>query len=170
MSKIEKGRWAADTQEREFVCFLIGMRINRLLMPWKWMPVLVAMPKMIAELMRQPELGLRGRPRTFLSGRTILVQQYWDSFESLESYARASDRHHLPAWRAFNRAVRDNGTVGIWHETYVVTPGSCETVYANMPRFGAGAAFGVVPPSRGGQSAALRLRRRPDDVPPIEPY
>jgi hypothetical protein len=80
MSTIEKGRWAADTSEREFVCFLIGMRINRPLMPWKWMPVPAAMPKMIAELMRNPELGLRGRPRTFLSGRTILVMQYVEQF------------------------------------------------------------------------------------------
>ena len=45
-----------------------------------------AMPRMIAELMKDRSLGMVGRPRTFVSGRTILVWQYWSSFEQLEAY------------------------------------------------------------------------------------
>jgi len=62
--------------------------------------------------------------------------QYWRSLEQLQAYARSSDREHLPAWAAFNRAVGMKGDVGIWHETYPVRPGDYETVYVNMPVFG----------------------------------
>src|SRR5882724_7566093 len=41
-----------------FVVFLIGMRVNRPWKIWKWLPVAIAMPKMLIELANQPELGL----------------------------------------------------------------------------------------------------------------
>ena len=43
--------------EGEFVVFLIGMRINQPLLVHKWLPVILAMPKMIKELYTQPEHG-----------------------------------------------------------------------------------------------------------------
>ena len=63
-----------------FVVFLIGMRINR---PWKlhrWLPVFFEMPRMLAELEHQPELGMLGGHLWF--GRTIILLQYWRSFEA----------------------------------------------------------------------------------------
>ena len=86
-----------------FVVFLIGMRFNRLWKVHKWGPALLAMPRMIAELERRPELGFLGGEMWF--GRTVLMVQYWRSFEHLEAYAKARDNAHLPAWAAFNRAV-----------------------------------------------------------------
>jgi hypothetical protein len=169
MAQIQRGRHAA-TVDSDVVVFIIGMRINRLWQVWRWFPVFVAMPRMLAELARRPELGLLGRPRTLLSGRVITVLQYWSSFDALESYARAPERTHLPAWRRFNRRIRDNGSVGIFHETYRVTPGSVETVYANMPAFGLGAARGTAPVGAARQTAAERLGVRTDDVPPVTPY
>jgi Domain of unknown function (DUF4188) len=78
--------------------------------------------------------------------------------EQLLEYAKNKDAQHLPAWRAFNKAVGDNGSVGIWHETYAVSPGTYETFYGNMPPFGLGRA-GILAPAVGGkQSAAGRLR------------
>ena len=71
-----------------------------------------------------------------MRGRTVMVLQYWRSFEQLHAYAHAKDAEHLPAWAAFNRRVGGNGAVGIFHETYVVSNGRYECVYANMPRFG----------------------------------
>jgi hypothetical protein len=38
----------------EFVVFLIGMRINRPLRVWRWLPVAAAMPRMLIELGRHP--------------------------------------------------------------------------------------------------------------------
>ncbi len=122
--------------EGSFCVFLIGMRINR---PWKihkWWPVSRDMPRMLAELKRQPELGLLGAEMWF--GRTFLILQYWRSFEALIEYARRPDLAHLPAWNRFRKHVGDSGDVGIFHETYRVSDGNYEVIYHNMPPFGLG--------------------------------
>lgn len=142
--------------EGNFVVFLIGVRINRPVQIHKWLPVTRAMPCMIKELHRQPALGLMHAETWF--SRTIIMVQYWRSLEQLLSYATNKDAEHLPAWRAFNKSVGTDGTVGIWHETYVVSPGTYENIYVNMPPFGLGAAGTLQPASGGKQSASGRLR------------
>ena len=132
MAGVQVGRIAPVVPEGA-VTFLIGMRINKLWQVWKWVPVTVAMTRMLTELMKTPELGLRGRPRTFVSGRTIMVWQQWTSFDALEHYARATELAHLPAWSAFNKRSRGNSSVGIFHETNVLGPTTCEAMYVNMP-------------------------------------
>ena len=141
--------------EGKFVVFLIGMRINSLLKVHKWLPVAHAMPRMIKELYRQPELGFIHSEMWF--SRTIILVQYWRSMHQLLAYAKSKDAEHLPAWRAFNRSVGTDGSVGIWHETYSVSPGTYENVYVNMPPFGLGKAGTLQPASGGRQSAAGRL-------------
>ena len=170
MTAINKGRHSAAPGADGKVLFLIGMRINRPLQFWRWVPVFVAMPRMLVELQRNRELGLVGRPRTLLSGRVITVWQYWNSFDQLQDYARSSASAHLPAWRRFNRRIRDNGSVGIFHETILLTDDSVETVYGNMPPFGLGAVTGVVPAARRGQTAATRLKIDDPAGPPVDPY
>ncbi|CAN5902185.1 DUF4188 domain-containing protein [soil metagenome] len=143
------------TLEGDFVVFLIGMRINS---PWKvhkWLPVAQAMPRMIEELSRQPELGLMHAETWF--SRTIIMVQYWRSMDQLLAYAKNKSATHLPAWQAFNRSVGTDGTVGIWHETYSASAGSYENVYVNMPAFGLGKAGTLQAASGGRQSAAGRL-------------
>ncbi len=98
----------------------------------------------------------------------LVLLQYWDSFEQLSAYARNPDQEHLPAWRAFNRRVGTDGSVGIFHETYLVPAGGFEAIYNNMPRFGLAAAGEHVPVARRGQSAAYRAGRTGEDV-PVEP-
>jgi len=125
--------------DKPLVLFLIGMRFNNLLAVRKWFPVAAAMPRMLAELKNKPESGLLWS-RTYHSGRVIMVQQYWQSFDKLIAYAHDRSGRHFPAWAAFNRAIGTDGSVGIWHETYLVEPGKSECVYVNMPRFGLAAA------------------------------
>ena len=127
---------------KSYALFLIGMRINNLFALSKWGPVAMAMPRMQAELRRKPEAGLLWQ-RNFLSGRIALSLQYWDSMEKLFAYAHDRDGQHFPAWAAFNRKLKDNKAVGIWHETYLVTPENAENIYSNMPAFGLGGAIGV---------------------------
>lgn len=171
MATVVAGRRTADLADRdEVVVFLIGMRINRLRQVRRWLPVLMAMPRMIVELAKDPSRGLLSRPRTFLSGRTVLLVQYWNSFEELERYARDPKAEHLPAWRAFNKKIRDNGSVGIFHETYRISAANSETVYANMPAFGLAGATSLVPLKGGRHTAAARLGERADDRAPVEPY
>ena len=143
------------TLDGDFVVFLIGMRINSPLKIHKWLPVARAMPRMIEELYRKPELGFLHAESWF--SRTIVIVQYWRSMEQLLSYAKSRESEHLPAWQAFNKAVGTDGTVGIWHETYAASPGSYENVYVNMPSFGLGKAGTLQAASGGRQSAAGRL-------------
>ncbi|MEI6252952.1 MAG: DUF4188 domain-containing protein [Mycobacteriaceae bacterium] len=171
MASVLNGRRTSDLEDHgNVVVFLIGMRVNRLWQFWRWIPVLAAMPRMILELAKDPCRGIMGRPRTFVSGRVVMVVQYWKSFEDLERYARDPQGQHLPAWRAFNRRVRDNGSVGIFHETYRVAAVDAETVYVNMPAFGLAGATAVIPVTSGRQTAAARLGVRPLDIAPVAAY
>ena len=143
--------------EGGFALFLIGMRINRAWKIHQWLPVALAMPRMIKELQSKPDAGLLGYEMWF--GRTTIMLQYWRSTEQLLAYAKNRDAAHLPAWKAFNQAINTNGDVGIWHETYVATPGSFENIYVNMPAFGLGKAGTLAPVSGKRESAAGRLSR-----------
>ncbi|GAA4009029.1 hypothetical protein GCM10022631_21640 [Deinococcus rubellus] len=139
--------------EGDFVVFMIGMRVNQ---PWKvsaWLPVFLAMPKMIAELSKHPELGLLGGR---FAGLTLI--QFWRSSEHLNAYAQSREHVHLPAWQAFNQNARKSGgAVGIWHETYRVAAGQYETVYVDMPTFGLGQAGKLVEASGRRATAAGRM-------------
>lgn len=115
----------------------------------------MAMPRMIKELYGHPEMGFVHAEAWF--ARTTIMVQYWRSLDQLLAYARNKETEHLPAWRAFNKAVGTNGSVGIWHETYVATPGSYENIYVNMPPFGLGKAGTVYPATGRKQSAASRM-------------
>ncbi|WP_225204983.1 DUF4188 domain-containing protein [Novosphingobium huizhouense] len=137
MSKLLAARMTAD-YDGPLVVFIIGMRINRLFKVAKWLPVVRAMGPMIAELERDPRSGFLGWQPMLAGLRTVLLVQYWRDFDSLETYSRARDKQHWPAWAAFNKAIGTDGSVGIFHETYVVAPGGHETVYVNMPPFGLG--------------------------------
>ena len=145
----------AATFDGSFVVFMIGMRINNLILAHKWWPVAMAMPRMIRELAEKPELGFMHAEAWF--GRTTIMVQYWRSLDQLLAYARNKEADHLPAWRAFNKAVGTNGSVGIWHETYVASPGTYENIYVNMPPFGLGKAGTVYAATTGKQSAASRM-------------
>ena len=157
MAQVFPGRYTAQSGE-PFVVFLIGMRVNKLLKFWSWIPVANAMPPMIAELKRNPELGLL-HAQYLMYWRGVGVIQYWRSFEHLHAYAHARDAKHLPAWAEFNRRIGGNGSVGIWHETYTVAPGQYETIYANMPRFGLGAAAEHAPASGRLETARSRIAK-----------
>lgn len=164
--EIFNGRFSGSL-EGDFVVFLIGARINRLSRAYRFLPVGRAMGKMQSELRAHPELGCLHIENWF--GRTTLSLQYWRSFEHLEAYSRSADLAHLPAWAEFNKTVRDNGEIGIWHETYLVKAGEYEAIYGNMHRFGLGGA-GTHEVLGKGSTAALRSQRKLEDQAPIEGY
>jgi len=157
MARIQAGRVAAS-MEGDFVVFVIGMRVNQLWAVHKWAPVLRAMPRMLRELFAKRDLGMM-HAEYFLGWRGAMVLQYWRSYEQLHAYAHARDKAHLPAWAAFNQAARGNQAVGIYHESYLMTPGSHESVYANMPLFGLAKAGKAVAAVGSMQNAAARLNR-----------
>jgi hypothetical protein len=128
----------------DFVVFLIGLRINKPWKIWKWLPVALAMPKMLKELEAKPasETGFLGH-----TGIGKVIVQYWRSFDHLETYAKTREFEHWPAWVDFNRRMKDTrGDVGIWHETFRVRAGEYEAIYSGMPLRGL---------AKAGQSAAV---------------
>ena len=138
MAKVHQGRYTAG-MDGEFVVFIIGMRFNKLWKVHKWLPVFVAMPKMLRVLQQNPDRGLLHVRQTF-AGRTITTIQYWRSFEHLERFARDANDPHLEPWRNFNKKVGASGDVGVFHETFKVLPGNYESIYSNMPTMGLAAA------------------------------
>ncbi|MFB2585265.1 DUF4188 domain-containing protein [Herbiconiux liukaitaii] len=138
----------------ELVVFLIGMRVNR---PWRvdlWAPAFAAMPRMLRELMSDPESGLAG-VRFTVGQRGPVIVQYWTSLEKLYAYASDSTSEHRPAWAAFNRRARKApGAVGIWHETFAVE--RAESMYVDMPVSGLAAATREVAVSPSRDRAATR--------------
>ena len=162
MPAIHPGRFTTRI-EGPFVVFLIGFRINRLFAFSKWLPVAKAMGPMLRELYANPELGfLGGFSSVYWPG--IMVTQYWRSFDHLVDYAQSRTAAHLPAWKAFNQSVGDDGSVGIWHESFQVAAGQYESIYGNMPRFGLAVA-GTHQPATGHLRDA-RSRMNPDTPPP----
>ena len=153
MAKVIAQRMTARI-EGDFVVFLIGLRVNK---PWKiykWLPVFLAMPRMLKELAANPKSGFLGH---VMSPRVIV--QYWRSFDDLEAYARSKDQKHWPAWVAFNkRGGTSRGDVGIWHETYQVRAGEYEAVYSGMPPIGLGQVGELVAATGRQESAHGRLQ------------
>jgi hypothetical protein len=157
MTDVITGRMTHD-YDGDLVVFLIGMRINKLWRPDLWLPVFFAMPAMLAELSKDKDSGLLGYRLTFGAGGPLLVQ-YWNSHEKLYQYASERTAAHRPAWAAFNRRARKApGTVGIWHETYLVE--RAESIYSGMPVSGLAAATSSVSVARRGETAAERLDAR----------
>jgi hypothetical protein len=169
MAQLHPGRYAGTAPADGIVVFLIGMRINKPLKAHRWVPVFLAMPRMILQLRKEPEAGLLGDHFVFLHGGPAVVQ-YWRSFEHLDRFARDPDSRHLPAWKQFNKLVRASGDVGIWHETYRVGPGDCEAIYSNMPRVGLAAHGDHRAIGSTSQTAPLRIGAVEADAAPVDPY
>ncbi|GGJ23584.1 DUF4188 domain-containing protein [Deinococcus roseus] len=133
--------------------FLIGMRVNKLLPLSRWLKVARAMPPMIETLMKHPDKGmLHGESFFRLGPLTTILVSYWKSPEHLENFARNPNDPHLKAWQEFYKLVGTDGSVGIWHETYVIQPDQVESVYANMPMFGLVGATKNAIPAKGHRS------------------
>ena len=130
--------------EGDFVVFVIGMRINRPLKVHRWLPVFVAMPRMIRELEQDPESGFLGATQGLMTTGPALVQ-YWRSFEHLERFAKDDADPHLKVWRTYWKRVGKDPRSGIWHETFLVRAGEYEAIYGNMPPYGLGRAGDLVP-------------------------
>jgi hypothetical protein len=161
-SMIAEGRLTAERDE-PFVVFVIGMRINSYWKVHKWLPVALAMPRMLRELDADPESGLLNH-ETLTGLRTVVTIQYWESFDDLRAYARDPDREHVPAWASYNESTAGTGDVGIFHETYVVDPSDCETVYRDVPPFGLGAAGRLRPAEGSLDTAGKRLGVADDEL------
>jgi Monooxygenase af470-like len=81
------------------------------------------------------------------------------------------DDPHLEAWRRFNKTIGSDGSVGIFHETFLVDAGKYEALYGNMPVFGLAAATKHVPAVGKRETARRRLggESEPAVAAPMQP-
>ena len=164
------GRRLTADVDGSVVVFVIGMRVNAYRKLHRWLPVALAMPRMLRELDADPESGLLGSEGMFSPPRTALLVQYWESVDALEEYARDPASEHLPAWVEYNRDTAGTGAVGVFHETYVVDDdGHHESVYVDMPAFGLARATGVRPADGPRATATGRLGRTDGEDAPVTP-
>ena len=63
----------------------------------KWLPVFSAMPRMLRWLDQHPQAGLLKWHNAWINGPAVV--QYWQSFEQLDRFARATGEPHLPTWK-----------------------------------------------------------------------
>ena len=145
------GRRMTVEIDGDFVVFLIGARLqaSHPLRSFMDLGGRRGMKHMLDHLMAHPDKGLLA----YEMGLPTIVQ-YWRSFDHLDRFARDRNDPHLPAWREFNRRVARTGSVGIWHETFLVRAGEYEAVYGNMPPHGLGRAGTLVPVSESSRARA----------------
>src|SRR6266511_4108160 len=148
LSGVLEGRRTAS-YDGDMVVFLIGMRVNKLRALRRWWPVFMAMGPMLRELSKDPDSGLLAY-RVLPGWRGATLIQYWESAEKLQAFANDKERTHRPAWLRFFKDAYSGGSVGVWHETYVVPAAARETVYVNMPLLGLAEIAGADPVSRRG--------------------
>ena len=162
----------AAERDEGLVVFHIGLRINAFWKVHRWLPILLLAPRMVRELVSDPESGLLGSRTVVGPGiRNVGFIHYWDSFEALQEYARDSDRLHFPAWQDYYEdGTKEDAAVGIWHETFIVDPDDYETVYSNMPPHGLAASEGteIIPASGQRNTAAGRLGRTDRSDSPLQ--
>lgn len=162
MGRLPAGRWTVDV-EGDFVVFIIGFRVSPSLKAVKALPLLASMPRMLADLQKDPSKGLLG----FQGGGPFApIIQYWRSFEHLERFARSPDDRHAAVWRDwFRRAQHLNPAVGIWHETYKVRASEYEAIYQGMADDFGLLAAGTVRETGARTSAARRIGATVSDLP-----
>ena len=78
MAQLPQGRWTVDV-DGDFVVFIIGFRASPSWKIAKALPLLMTMPKMLADLSKDPSKGLLGYQN---HGPFAPIIQYWRSFRA----------------------------------------------------------------------------------------
>lgn len=160
--KVQPGRYTAELPDEGVVILIIGMRFNHWWHPSKWWFSFYSMIKLLRYLSEGDAGLLQSR---YWFGHTLLLVQYWRSLDEMMTFATDPKAPHAKVWREFNRRIGNDGSVGIYHETYQIEPGNSEAMYVNMPLFGLGAATQHVAVDktrdRARQRMAKQRRQRP---------
>jgi hypothetical protein len=154
---VQPGRYTAELDGDGVIVFLIGMRFNQWWRVDKWWFIYRGMATMLKYLRTADEGLLKSGVWV---GRTMIWVQYWRSMDELLAFATNSTAPHAKAWQKFNKRVGNDGSIGIYHETYQVHAGDSEAMYVNMPLFGLGAALDHVKVDETREYARQRMARQ----------
>jgi hypothetical protein len=159
--RIFPGRYTANYDDG-FIVYAFGMRINKPASVRTWSKAIRATYAIRQYLRAHPERGNLGFRVALLYGGLAVIT-FWRSLEDVHEFSRDPELH-LEAWTWFNRAVREAGEVGMWHEMYKVEPGAYEVIYGNMPRVGF-ADFGTHRPvGSTSETSSQRIAARTGDL------
>ncbi len=158
MKSIFKGRYTAKI-EGDFVIFAVGMQINRGWKIHRWLPIFISIFRMIRDLKLKPQSGFL-HAEYYLSVGGAMTLQYWRTTQDLENFAHDKNHKHLLIWKKYNQDIVENGDVGIWHETYLISAHQFETIYINMPKKGLGLAGHHIPITANTETARQRLSEK----------
>jgi hypothetical protein len=145
-------RFTVDlTAYPDLVVIYLGMRVNSLR---GLLPALEFGPKIKQAVKENPVGLLRHEFLLFsLYPLHLGIRQYWQNFESLERWARASV--HGGWWKNF---VEKPTGYGLWHETYFIR-GGMEAIYGDVPPPLGLTSFAPIRPATGpGFSSRSRLK------------
>jgi len=102
--------------------------------------------------------GLLQSERFAMGWRHVGVLQYWTSYEALDAWSHREP--HSAWWRSAVERMRTKSDVGIYHEAFLVSRASVESIYLDCPPLGL-ATFGMLAEPVGPRTTAKdRLRRR----------
>ncbi len=149
----------------EFVVVVLGIRLNRWWRLGDWLWARRSMRRLFRDLEADPSWGLLGY-QEWSGWRHLTTVQYWTSFEDLVRWSRVPKGEHRTVWTEYTRRLAASGSVGVWHETYVVGPGRYETVYTNVPPTGLGR---VAPRETAIRRLGTAAGRRKSTLDPREP-
>src|SRR6478735_3729116 len=155
MSELFPGRYTGKAPADATALFMLGMRANTVGGLARTLPVGAAMGRMLRHLAEHPDAGLLSYQNWF--GRTTILVSYWRSAADVQRFASDPTAPHAAAWQKFNRQLKANAGVGIWHELYTVRPGDFEGIYSNMPVFGMAAAGEHLPIGDGWRTSKQRM-------------
>ena len=122
---------------------------------------------------RPPSLGSppRARAARAAAGRACCARRARKrrrpprSYDHLAAFARDGMAQHLGTWMAWDAKARafkgrEVPGVGIYHESYLVSAGSYEAIYRNMPPMGLAKVGRIVSVSAAGPGVCVRVRAR----------
>ena len=147
----------------DFVVFLIGARANGM-HPFtkRFADLGNAFQSMVKELESDPSFGYMGGDTSISANdrkSKVVYIQYWRSYEALQKWTHTRLGIHVKAVAYYMKTDKDDGTYGIWHETYKVRDGEYESIYAHMPPMGLALATQIVPEPKHNNGPG-RMQRR----------
>ena len=156
MEKVFPGRFTAEAEE-PFVILRLGLRVNRLLLFWKWIPTLASTLPALHRLLRAPAPGLLGGFFLLYWSAGAGIVQYWRSLDDLEECVKSEHSLYEVLWQRYHASPGNDGCVGIWYEVFHIEAKSYEAVYANTTIMGLAAATKHVPATGRRETARRRL-------------
>lgn len=126
--------------EEPLCLFLVGLQCRSWKSLWKIPFITIRVSRMYKELQTNKDSGLLwGKFFTSKRPFTTLILTYWKSSEHIHRFVSDPKYSHIKSTIEYYQKFNRDPHIGVWHETYEITPNHAETMYYGMEPFGASA-------------------------------